>query len=169
MSDTTVQTFAGGLYGGAITHFGSWRAAVEAAGLEYGTIRRSQRWNKEEIHNAVQCAVTADQRLVRTSFPPNFYPAVLDHFGSWEKLLEESGYGEKPWGKIDERLQNHICEFRKKAGLSQTELGKRIGVSHRTISLLELSQQIDPRVSFAIRLAKELGCNVSDLFSHSEH
>ncbi|MGE5572914.1 MAG: helix-turn-helix transcriptional regulator [Bacteroidota bacterium] len=59
---------------------------------------------------------------------------------------------------------NRIRERRLALGLSQTELGRMVGYSHRTISMLELGQLPDPRVSVALKLAKALKCRVEDLF-----
>lgn len=81
-------------------------------------------------------------------------------------LLECSG--EKPWAKADQRIRNHIREYRKEAGLSEVKLGKMLGVSHRTISMIELAQMPDPRVSFAIRLARALGKTVEEIFELGE-
>jgi len=70
--------------------------------------------------------------------------------GAWSLSLRKSG--------------NRIRERRRALGLSQTELGRMLGYSHRAISMLELGQWRDPRVSVALRLARALQCKVEDIF-----
>lgn len=59
---------------------------------------------------------------------------------------------------------NRIRERRKALGLSEEKLGAMLGYTHRTISMFELGQLPDPRVSVALRLAKALECSVENLF-----
>jgi putative transcriptional regulator len=78
--------------------------------------------------------------------------------------LVEAGYDDKIWQQAGANIKNHIRKYRGEKGLTETELGKKLGVSHRTISMLELSHYIDPRVSFAIRIARALGKRVEEIF-----
>lgn len=164
LSDNNVQSLAPGLYGAANAAFGSWQNAVEAAGLPYDEISRTVRWSRAKIITLILEAVKMGRPLSIRSFPRSFVDAAAELFGSWEKALEAAGFGEKPWYNADARVKNRIREFRLAAGLSQEELGARVGVSHRTISLLELGQYIDPRVSFAIKIARALGRTVEEVF-----
>jgi len=152
------------LYSAAAGLFGSWSRAVEAAGLNHEEVSRTVRWSKVKILEMI-CAAAKQGRLLKiTNFPESFRSAVMDHFGSWEAALNEAGYGEKTWQEKDRGLKNNIRKYRLERGLSEAELGKKMGVSHRTISMLELGQYADPRVSFAVKLARALGCRVEDLF-----
>lgn len=164
LSDKTVIVLAPALYGAARTHFGGWQQAVEAAGLDYSMVSRTVRWSRAKIINMIQEVVSAGKPLTRDSFPSVFIHNVYNHFESWEAALEAAGYKEKPWAEVDRDIKNNIRKLRKEAGLSETELGGRLGVSHRTISMLELSQYIDPRVSFAIQIARALGRKVEEIF-----
>jgi DNA-binding XRE family transcriptional regulator len=163
LSDVTVNALAPGLYGAATVHFGGWKQAVEAAGLDYNEVSRTVRWSRAKIIETIHAAVKQGKPLKIKNFPSSFSSAVIDHFGSWEAALKEAGY-ENSWQEPDKNLQNNIRGQRKACGLSETELGKMVGVTHRTISLLELGQYTDPRVSFALRLAKALNCKVEDLY-----
>lgn len=164
LSDNNVNALAPALYGAASAAFGSWQKAVEAAGLDYNLVSRTVRWSRTKILSLISDAVKEGRPLSAQAFPPGFAAAVKDLFGSWEKALEEAGYKERPWARASSRLKNHIREFRRALGLSETELGAKIGVTHRTISLLELGQYIDPRVSFAIKIARALGRSVEEVF-----
>lgn len=62
------------------------------------------------------------------------------------------------------RNGNQVRERRLALRLSQTELGRMGGYSHRAISMLELGQWRDPRMSVAIKLARALQCKVEDVF-----
>lgn len=164
LSDSNVQSLAPGLYGAAVAAFGSWPKAVEAAGLPYDEVSRTVRWSRAKVITLIVEAAKTGRPLSSRSFPRSFVDAATELFGSWEKALEAAGYGEKPWYNADARVKNRIREFRLAAGLSEEELGARVGVSHRTISLLELGQYIDPRVSFAIKVARALGHTVEEVF-----
>ena len=53
-------------------------------------------------------------------------------------------------------------EFRKKAKLTQAELGERIGVKDNTICQWETGAR-QPKADIIIRLADVLGCSADDL------
>ena len=61
-------------------------------------------------------------------------------------------------------LKNKLAEFRKEKNINQTDLGKRIGVSRQTISLIERGDY-NPTVMVALSLAKVFSVNVEDIFS----
>lgn len=61
-------------------------------------------------------------------------------------------------------LKNKLAEFRKEKNINQTDLGKRIGVSRQTISLIERGDY-NPSVMVALSLAKVFSVNVEDIFS----
>ena len=57
---------------------------------------------------------------------------------------------------------NHLFELRKKAGLSQAELGEKLGVSNKAVSKWE-SGKAKPGVDLVPRLADVLGVSADDL------
>lgn len=61
-------------------------------------------------------------------------------------------------------IKNKLAEFRKEKNINQTDLGKRIGVSRQTISLIERGDY-NPSVMVALSLAKVFSVNVEDIFS----
>ena len=60
-------------------------------------------------------------------------------------------------------MENRIKERRKELALSQEELAKRCGVSRQTVNAIE-TNQYDPTLSLAFRLAAELQLTVDALF-----
>ena len=64
-------------------------------------------------------------------------------------------------------LYNQLKMYRAKLGLNQAEMGKRVGVSRQTISLIERGDY-SPSVTLALKLAKECGVKVEDIFKYEE-
>lgn len=64
-------------------------------------------------------------------------------------------------------LFNRLKEYRSELGINQTELGKLVGVSRQTISLIERGDY-SPSVSLALKLAKVCQVSVEDIFSYEE-
>ena len=58
---------------------------------------------------------------------------------------------------------NNLKALREAKGLTQTELGAKIGVSQRHIAFLESGDR-QPSFSLAVRLSSILGKNVEDIF-----
>lgn len=61
------------------------------------------------------------------------------------------------------QLENHLKDYRERAGLSQGELARRLGVSRQTINAVE-TDKYDPSLPLALRMAKLFGCQVPDIF-----
>lgn len=91
------------LYLAACAHryFGSWRRAIEAAGLNHETMRESRVWTKTRIVRTIQ-------EMQRTGKPlgwayieehcPGIYRAARrkENFGSWNNALEAAGIQPAP-------------------------------------------------------------------------
>lgn len=60
-------------------------------------------------------------------------------------------------------MKNKVAELRKKAGLTQTELGFLSGLSQNSISSLEIGQY-SPRAFNALKICSALGCKFEDCF-----
>ncbi|MBM3457464.1 MAG: hypothetical protein FJX77_02855 [Armatimonadetes bacterium] len=81
----------------AIRHFGSWRDAVEFAGLEYDQIRRYQVWTHDRIIERIQQHHTAGADLswrhVSTVLDPPLAAAAIrpNRFESWQAALQAAG------------------------------------------------------------------------------
>lgn len=62
-------------------------------------------------------------------------------------------------------LLNRLKEHRSRLGINQQELGVRVGASRQTISLIERGDY-SPSVTLAIKIAREFGVNVEDIFDY---
>ena len=99
LSPTAVQIEHSALFSSArsASHFGSWRAAVEAAGFDYDQFKRvKQRWTHEEIVKRICQLHEAGEDLLDPQFKTrhrNLYLAACAHryFGSWRRAVEGAG------------------------------------------------------------------------------
>lgn len=60
-------------------------------------------------------------------------------------------------------LINRVKELREKYGLTQKELGEKVGVSRQAINAIETGK-FDPSIWLAYDLANFFGTNIEDLF-----
>lgn len=61
-------------------------------------------------------------------------------------------------------LITHLAEIRKAAGLTQAQLAEAVSVSRKTINTVE-NRVFIPSTVLALKLARELGVSVEDLFA----
>nr|CAA9212763.1 hypothetical protein AVDCRST_MAG63-55 [uncultured Armatimonadetes bacterium] len=76
------------------SHFGSWKAALEAAGLNYDDIRRYQDWNDDEVLRRVRDLYAQGKRLnAKTMEQENItlITAARRRFPSWDRALAAAG------------------------------------------------------------------------------
>ena len=102
----------------ATRYFGSWRNAIEFAGLNYDDIRRYKTWNRDRILERIQELYANGEDLswrhVSTKVDPQLAAAATKrkHFGSWREAVSAAGlnYGQirryREWDEntIKERL-----------------------------------------------------------------
>src|SRR5690349_1533691 len=75
-------------------HFGSWRSAVSAAGLDYGQIRRYREWDEETIKGKLQELHTQGIDLNAKhmeEYDITLITAARRRFESWDKALTAAG------------------------------------------------------------------------------
>src|SRR5215211_6781763 len=81
----------------ATRYFGSWKNAIEFAGLNYDDIRRYRVWSEEKILATIRKyeheGKDLSWRHVSTVLDPPLAAAAIrsSRFGSWQKALEEAG------------------------------------------------------------------------------
>src|SRR5438270_9661253 len=81
----------------ATRYFGSWRAAVEFAGLGYEDIRKYKMWSKERILERIKelhgKGEDLSWRHVSTEVDPQLAAAATKrkHFGSWRNAITSAG------------------------------------------------------------------------------
>jgi putative transcriptional regulator len=62
-----------------------------------------------------------------------------------------------------ERLANRLKDRRGELGLTQAELAEKVGVTRKTVKTVE-NGVFTPSATLAIKLARELGLSVEQLF-----
>lgn len=60
-------------------------------------------------------------------------------------------------------MMNRLVEYRKKCGLSQLELSRKVGVSRQTINLIE-NNKYNPSLKLCISICLTLGVTLNDIF-----
>ena len=65
------------------------------------------------------------------------------------------------------KLINNLSFLRKEKGINQTDLGRLVGVSRQTISLIERGDY-NPSVMVALSLANVFDVSVEDIFTLEE-
>ena len=65
------------------------------------------------------------------------------------------------------KLVNNLSKLRKEKGINQTDLGRMVGVSRQTISLIERGDY-NPSVMVALSIAKVFDVSVEDIFTLEE-
>ncbi len=99
LSPTAVQIEHSALFSSARSrsHFGSWRAAIEAAGFDYDQFKRvKQRWARDEIIKRICELHDEGEDLLDPTFKVrhrSLYLAACAHryFGSWRRAVEGAG------------------------------------------------------------------------------
>ncbi|OUZ12483.1 transcriptional regulator [Aeromicrobium sp. PE09-221] len=60
-------------------------------------------------------------------------------------------------------MKNHVAAQRERAGLTQSELAARLGVSRQTVISIERGRH-DPSLALAFRMAGVFGLRIEELF-----
>ena len=85
------------LLAAGIRYYGSWRQAVETAGLTYEDIRKYRAWSKERIVKTIQelhgqGADLSFRAMMLSKYAPMVYAAIRpNHFGAWKNALSAAG------------------------------------------------------------------------------
>ena len=64
-------------------------------------------------------------------------------------------------------LQNRLKEYRVKHNINQSDMGKLVGVSRQTISMIERGDY-SPSVTLALKIARYFHAHVEDIFIYEE-
>lgn len=75
-------------------HFGSWRSALEAAGLDYDAIRRYRDWSDDEVLRKVRDLYAQGETLNAKKMEREYITlitAARRRFPSWDRTLQAAG------------------------------------------------------------------------------
>lgn len=78
-------------------YFGSWGAAIRAAGLDYDDIRKINRWSKEKIVEAIRRLHAEGQSVNNSAMRRMGYRGMMEaairpeNFGSWAEAVQAAG------------------------------------------------------------------------------
>lgn len=78
-------------------YFGSWGAAIRAAGLDYDDIRKINRWTRDKIIKTIQELHTEDKSVNNSSMRRMGYRGMMEaasrpeNFGSWAEAVKAAG------------------------------------------------------------------------------
>ena len=64
-------------------------------------------------------------------------------------------------------LKNRLKEYRAKTGVNQSDMGRLVGVSRQTISMIERGDY-SPSVTLALKIARYFSVHVEDIFQYEE-
>ncbi len=98
------------------SHFGSWREALEAAGLDYDTIRRYREWDDERILKMVRDFHLDGKELNAKSMEEEditLITAARRRFDSWHQALTAAG--------LDYKEIVHRAPFKRGLGRGQSK------------------------------------------------
>ncbi|GEM_PF-424627 len=106
-------------------YFGSWRAAVEAAGFKYEDVRTDIKWTRtkvgSELRRLRRSKEDLSSRAMQMKHPALFAAAVRKRlFGSWERALEAGGIPYERVAKYERwdeaKLRRRVADL-KQAGI----------------------------------------------------
>lgn len=129
--------------------FGSWEAAVAAAGYDYEAVRKTRAWTPQDVIERIQELASAGADLsdnTCATYDGSLYGAAATHFGGWPQALEAAG--------IDPD----------EARRTVRALAERAGTTHTAIRMIEIERHGNPRIELVLQLAQALECSVEDLF-----
>ncbi len=86
--------------------------------------------------------------------------------------VEKAGLGRRERRGMERKvdlmpLYNRLKEYRARLGVNQQEMGRLVGVSRQTISLIERGDY-SPSITLALKLAKACRASVEELFWYEE-
>ncbi len=78
-------------------YFGSWKAAIEAAGIDYADIRKINRWTEEKIIDTIRSLHAEGKSVNNSNMRRMGYRGMMEaasresNFGSWANAVKAAG------------------------------------------------------------------------------
>lgn len=118
------------VYAAAEREFGSWKDAIEAAGLDYSAIRKYKSWTRQSVILEIQAAHERGEAINSQSAQNNLKPlymAAIKRFRSWGQAVRLAGidYNEIRMRRsmTKAEIKREILDlFRKHVDLSYTSM-----------------------------------------------
>lgn len=112
--------------------FGSWKETIEAAGLDYNSIRKYKSWTRHTVLKAIRDAYAKGEPInskVMQDHNKPLYMAAIRRFGNWENAVKAGGisYGSVRVRRLMTKAEiKHeiITLYRQKVNLSYTNMRK---------------------------------------------
>jgi len=86
------------VHAAAVRIWGTWKDAIEACGLDYGTIRKYRVWSDERVVEEI-IELSKKHYPLASKFAQSIhkplYMAAVRRFGSWSKALRKAGIDNK--------------------------------------------------------------------------
>ncbi|MDD3885243.1 MAG: hypothetical protein PHI35_00045 [Victivallaceae bacterium] len=83
------------VYAAATRFYGSWREAIEAAGLDYSVVRKYREWSDQRVIDEIKALHESGEALssqfIQTNHRP-LYLAALKRFRSWSRAVMAAGF-----------------------------------------------------------------------------
>jgi hypothetical protein len=123
------------LLAAGIRYYGSWKLAVEAAGIDYDSVRKYKDWSKDRISQTIQKLQgegvdLSFRAMMLSKYAPMVYAAIRpNHFGSWKNALTAAGlspeeiYRYRSWD--EETILDEIKKLIKKLGEQGEDLSSK--------------------------------------------
>ena len=118
------------VYAAAEREFGSWREAIEAAGLDYNTIRKYKSWTRQLVIEEIKAANDKGEPINSQAAQQNMKPlymAAIKRFRSWGQAVKLAGIDyssirlRRSMSKTE--IKREILDlFRKRVDLSYTNM-----------------------------------------------
>jgi hypothetical protein len=150
----------------AFNHFGSWRKAVVAAGLDPRLARTpARKWSKQFVIEGI--IERHKQGNLKATFREDrpLFNAGVDYFGTWYKALNAAGVAERPEFKIwtDARINKELRDWAKRKSrrgvrTEAPKLGSAVDAKYGSIdnALEELGIAPQPRSWTKRRIIEEI-------------
>jgi hypothetical protein len=81
-------------YAAAERLFGSWRATIEACGIDYSTVRKYKIWNRGKVLAEIRALYAKHELIHSQNAQRNYkalYMAAIKRFGNWGNAVEGAG------------------------------------------------------------------------------
>ena len=134
------------VHAAAVRLFGSWREAIEAAGLDYSKIRRYQKWSRDKVLQQIKEAHAKGKPINSNAMQQNnkpLYMAAIKRFGNWESAVKAAGFSYR--------------KVRVRRSMNKTEIKQEILALYRQGISLSYSNMRENYQYLMVAGAKKLG------------